>query len=95
MAVTPEDEAPREPGSEGFSDAVTFAFGDPVADVYGVARVGLSTTATGESQASGLAILFDGPQAAAVRAAGGLDDRGPRLGRDRCRRPDDDRCRTA
>src|SRR4051794_39279611 len=73
MAVTPESEQPRAPESEGFSDAVTFAFGDPAAGVSGVARVGRSSTAGGQPQASGRAILFAGNEAAAVRAAGGIE----------------------
>ena len=72
MPVTADQEAPLVPVSGDFSDAVTFAFGDLEADVYGVARVGLSSGADGEPQASGLAIVFDGHEAIAVRAAGGL-----------------------
>jgi hypothetical protein len=73
MPVTADMEAPREPASGDFSDALTFAFGDFEAEVYGVARLGLSTGAGGEVQASGLAIVFDGHEARAVRAAGGID----------------------
>ena len=49
MTVTPDLEDPRPAGGEGFSDAVTFSFGDAEADVYAVARLGLS----GEHSASG------------------------------------------
>ena len=74
MSVGPELEAPR-PASvagEGFSDAVTVAFGDERADLYGVARLGLAGGA-----ASGLVILFHGGEPVTVRAEGAvaLDDR--------------------
>jgi hypothetical protein len=66
-------EAPREPSGPGFSDAVTFAFGDAEAQVYGVARVGLSADPeTGATTASGLALLFADGGPVAVRADGGL-----------------------
>ncbi len=68
MIVSPELEAPRPADGAGSSDAVTFAFGDATADVFGVARIGLS----GEpAVSSGLAILFAAGNAVAVRAAGG------------------------
>ncbi|UTI66929.1 hypothetical protein NBH00_12140 [Paraconexibacter antarcticus] len=72
MAITSAHEQPQPSSSAAFSDAVTFAFGDPAADVYGVARVGLSTGPDGEPQGSGLAIVFTGREPVAVRAAGGL-----------------------
>ena len=64
MTVAPEHEDPRPPAGEGFSDAITFSFGDPAADVYAVARVGLS----GESAASGLGLVFSGGEPVAVQA---------------------------
>ena len=68
--IGPEHEAPRPPAGEGFSDAVTVAFGDPEANLYGVARVGFS--GGGEDRAaSGLGILFAGGRPVAVRAQGG------------------------
>jgi hypothetical protein len=68
VIVRNEMEAPRPADGAGSSDAVTFAFGDAGADVFGVARIGLS----GEpAVSSGLAILFSGGEAVAVRAAGG------------------------
>jgi hypothetical protein len=75
VTVTAEQEAPRPAdGRPGFSDAVTFSFGDSAAGVYGVARVGLSDGAeAGAVVASGLAMLFAGREPVAVRAAGGLD----------------------
>jgi hypothetical protein len=49
-----------------FTDAVTFAFGDPDAQVYGLARLGLSPAG-----ASALAILFAGGEPVAALARGG------------------------
>jgi hypothetical protein len=69
MTVGIEHEDPRPPGGEGFSDAVTFSFGDPEADIYAVARVGLS----GESSASGLALVFSAGEPVAVQADGVVD----------------------
>jgi len=67
VTVGPADEAPRPPRGEGFSDAVTVAFGDPRADLYGVARLGLAG-----GGASGLAIVFHGGEPVAVSAEGGV-----------------------
>jgi hypothetical protein len=64
--ITPELEAPRPATGPQFSDAVTFSFGDPSADVYGLARVGLT-----QDGASGLAVLFRGRESVAGRAEGG------------------------
>jgi hypothetical protein len=69
MTIGPEHEDPRPQGGEGFSDAVTFSFGDPEADVYAVARVGLS----GEASASGLGLVFSGGEPVAVQADGTVD----------------------
>ena len=69
MTVTPDLEDPRPAGGEGFSDAVTFSFGDPEADVYAVARLGLS----GEHSASGLGLVFSGGEPVAVQADGVVD----------------------
>jgi hypothetical protein len=68
VTVGPEDEAPRPQARDGFSEAVTVAFGDASADVYGVARVGLA-----EGAASGLALLFWRGEPVAVRAEGGAE----------------------
>src|SRR5207247_4247801 len=68
VTVGPRDEAPRRPEGDGFSDAVTFAFGDERAGLYGVARVGLS----GES-ATGLAMVFHGGRPVSVAAEGGVE----------------------
>ena len=69
MTVTPDLEDPRPAGGEGFSDAVTFSFGDPEADVYAVARLGLS----GEHSASGLGLVFSSGEPLAVQADGVVD----------------------
>ena len=67
MTVTAEDDAPRPPAGDGFSDAVTIAFGDERAELYGIARLGLA-----DGGASGLAILFHHGEPVAVRAEGGV-----------------------
>ena len=68
--ITPAHEAPRPGSGEGFGDAVTFAFGDADAELYGVARVGMTPN---QSTASGLAVLFSGRDPVAARAEGGVD----------------------
>ncbi len=67
MSVTAADEAPRPPSGEGFSDAVTVAFGDERADLYGVVRLGLAG-----GTASGLAMLFHGGEPVTVVAEGAV-----------------------
>jgi hypothetical protein len=67
VTVTADLEAPRPAAGAGFSDAVTCAFGDPGAGVFGVARLGLA-----EGGASGLVLLFAGGEPAAVSAEGGV-----------------------
>jgi hypothetical protein len=61
--VTADLETPRPADGEAFSDAVTIAFGDPRANVYGLARAGLAG-----GEASGLALLFRDGQSVAMRA---------------------------
>lgn len=68
MSVGPELEAPRP---DAASDAVTVAFADEAADLYGVARLGLAGGA-----ASGLTILFHDGQPVAVTAEGGVEAAG-------------------
>jgi hypothetical protein len=72
VTVTPADDAPRRPAGNGFSDAVTVAFGDERAELYGIARLGLA-----EGGASGLAILFHRDEPVAVRAEGGAEADAP------------------
>jgi hypothetical protein len=64
--IGPEHEQPRPPAGAGFSDAVTIAFGDARAQLFGVGRVGLA-----ENGASGLMVLFRRGEPVAVAAAGG------------------------
>jgi hypothetical protein len=66
VTIGPADEAPRSSAGDGFSEAVTVAFGDPSAELYGVARLGLA-----EGGASGLTLLFWRGEPVAVRAEGG------------------------
>jgi hypothetical protein len=68
VTVSPADDAPRPDAGDGFSDAVTVAFGDSRADVYGVARVGIA-----EGAASGMTILFHRGEPVEVRAEGGVE----------------------
>jgi hypothetical protein len=62
-AVTAADEAVRD----GAADSVTFAFGDADAQLYGLARLGLS-----RGQGSALALLFSGREPVAALARGEL-----------------------
>jgi hypothetical protein len=55
VSVSVADEVPRAGEDPAFRDAVTFAFGDPAASVYGLARVGL-----GGGGASGFAVVYAG-----------------------------------
>ncbi|HEX7300274.1 MAG TPA: hypothetical protein VF257_14855 [Solirubrobacteraceae bacterium] len=72
MTPGPEDEAPRSGASDDFSDALTVAFGDPAAELYAVARLGLA-----EGGASGLALLFWRGEPVAVSAEGGVEIAAP------------------
>jgi len=62
------DEAVREAAT----DSVTFAFGDAGAELYGLARLGLSRDAGGARRGSALALLFAGREPVAAVARGGL-----------------------
>jgi len=68
VTVAARDEAARDAAT----DSVTFAFGDPEADVYGVARLGLSHTPDGDRAGSALALLFAGRAPVAAVARGGM-----------------------
>lgn len=57
MTIGPLDEEPRSSDGAAFRDAVTFAFGDPAARIYGLARVGVGGGGT-----SGFAIVYAGDQ---------------------------------
>ncbi len=64
------DEQPQ--AAPGITDSLTFSFGDPASELYGVARAGLSVGDDGAPQASGLGLLFAGAEPVSARAAGGL-----------------------
>jgi hypothetical protein len=70
VSVVPEQDAPRRPTAPdaAFRDAVTFAFGDPVAKLYGHARIGL-----GAGGASGVAVLFAGTEIVSAATEGDVD----------------------
>lgn len=72
MDATWEDPRAGAGVADGSSDAVTYAFGDAQANVFGIARLGLSTGADAAVTASGLALLFVDGDPVAVRADGGL-----------------------
>lgn len=55
MTVSAADEAPRTGEGPDFRDAVTFSFGDPITQLYGLARIGL-----GADGASGSAVVYHG-----------------------------------
>jgi len=73
--ISPDDETPRPPAGDGFGDAVSFAFGDLDAELYGVARVGLSPR---DRRASGFAVLFDGAEPVVASARAGIEVPQPR-----------------
>ena len=69
-----ELEQVRTPTGPAFADAVTFAFGDADAQLYGLARIGLSPGEDGEGRrGSALAVLFAGRDPIAAIARGGMD----------------------
>lgn len=68
--ITPEHETPRPPAGDGFGDAVSFAFGDLEAKLYGIARVGLSPQ---DRRASAFAVAFDGTEPAVASVQGGVE----------------------
>ena len=72
--IEPGHERARPPTGPAFTDAVTFAFGDPDAQLYGLARIGLSPGEDGGSATgSALAVLFAGRDPVAAVARGGLE----------------------
>ena len=66
--IAPEQERAQTPTGPAFADAVTFAFGDADAQLFGLARLGLSA---GARQRAGRAVL-------GARAGGGGGARRPR-----------------
>ena len=67
-SVSPDLDAPHAARGDDFTDAVTVAFADEHAGVYGTIRLGLA----GGGAASGLVVLFRGADVAAVAAEGGV-----------------------
>ena len=69
-----ELEQVRTPTGPAFADAVTFAFGDAGAQLYGLARIGLSPGDDSEARrGSALAVLFAGHDPVAAVARGGME----------------------
>jgi hypothetical protein len=66
--IAPEDERARPAEGEGFGDAVTFAFGDAEADVFGLARIGLQPGSP--ATASALGLVFSGGEVVEAVAEG-------------------------
>jgi hypothetical protein len=64
-------ESARAATGPAFTDAVTFSFGDPASQLFGLARIGLSPGADGVS-GSALAVLFSGREPVAALARGGI-----------------------
>jgi hypothetical protein len=78
VTITAADEAPRTSDDPAFRDAVTFSFGDPAAELFGLARVGLGGRGGG---ASGFAVVYAGSALAGAsteaQAGAGTDVSGP------------------
>jgi hypothetical protein len=69
-----ELEQVRTPTGPAFADAVTFAFGDADAGLFGLARIGLSPGEDGAGRrGSALAVLFAGREPVAAIARGGME----------------------
>jgi hypothetical protein len=66
--ISPADERAHAPTGPGFADAVTFAWGDPGAELHGLARLALSGSA-----GSALAVVFAGREPVAAIARGDVD----------------------
>jgi hypothetical protein len=64
-------ESVRAATGPAFTDAVTLSFGDPAAQLYGLARIGLSPGEDG-TVGSALAVLFAGRDPVAAVARGGI-----------------------
>jgi hypothetical protein len=70
--IDPQHETARPPTGPGFSDAVTFAWGDRAGRHYGLARAGLAGDGDGDRTASALAVLFAGREPVAATARGAI-----------------------
>ena len=71
--IGPGHERARPVTGPAFADAVTFAFGDPDTELYGLARIGLSPGGDGAAAGSALAVLFAGREPVAALARGALE----------------------
>jgi hypothetical protein len=73
-----ELEAARELTAPGDSDAVVYAWADPTAELYGMARLGRGTAADGSPRGSALAVLFSerSPVGVLIRGGEALPDAG-------------------
>jgi hypothetical protein len=69
--IGPQDEAVHAPSGEGFADAVTFAFGDAGAELYGLARLGVQPGP--EPTGSVLGVVFTGTEIDEVLAQGDIE----------------------
>jgi hypothetical protein len=67
--IEPGDERARPQSGPRFTDAVTFAWGDPATELYGLARAGLAAP----NEATALAVLFAGRAPAGAIARGGIE----------------------
>src|SRR5215210_1077619 len=70
--ITPEHERAQPSTGPGFADAVTFAWGDRPAGLYGLARLGLAGTGPGRT-GSALAVVFRNREPVAATARGDLE----------------------
>jgi hypothetical protein len=64
-------EAARELEAPGDTDAVTYAWADPAAELYGIARLGRGAAGDGSLRGSALAVVFSGRSPVGVLARGG------------------------
>ena len=71
--IGPADEGVQRGEGEGFTDSVTFSWGDAEAQLFGLSRIGLRQEAAREAQASVLAILFARGDVAAAAVHGGAE----------------------
>ena len=72
--TTPEQEAPRPLRKPGDTDAVTFAWADADAGLYGLARVASGLGADGETSTSALAVGFLGRETLGAIVASPAED---------------------
>jgi hypothetical protein len=66
VSVTPDDDRLHASPDPAFRDSMTFAFGDPAAKLYGLARISHGTDGP-----NGLAVLYAGSKPVAADAGGG------------------------